>query len=139
MKQVDSKQTVESFLLKAHNILKDKSFDIRKNFYIQRLRTSYSENNLYTNDSTLIELNYDSHDVINEIISLTAENYKETFIDDKPGMNNPFYCFIKTINGKQVYIKFKISEVKNKQVFCISFHFSEYDVDEQKLPYYNKI
>ena len=139
MKQVDSKQTVESFLLKAHNILKDKSFDIRKNFYIQRLRTSYSENNLYTNDSTLIELNYDSHDVINEIISLTVENYKETFIDDKPEMNNPFYCFVKTINGKQVYIKFKISEVKNKQVFCISFHFSEYDVDEKKLPYYNKI
>ena len=113
MKQVDSKEAVESFLLKAHEILKDISFDIHKNFYLQRLRTSYSENNLYTNESTLFELNY----------------------DNQPGKTKPFYCFIKNINGKQVYIKFKISEVKNKQVFCVSFHFAEFNVKDEELPY----
>ena len=137
MKQVDSKEAVESFLLKAHEILKDISFDIHKNFYLQRLRTSYSENNLYTNESTLVELNYGLQDVVDEIISLTVENYKETFIDNQPGKTKPFYCFIKNINGKQVYIKFKISEVKNKQVFCVSFHFAEFNVKDEELPYRN--
>ena len=135
MKRVDSKEAVESFLLKAQAILKDKSFDIRRNFYIQRLRTSYSANNLYTNEDTLIELNYGSKDVVAEILSLTVENYKETFIDNQPNKKEPFYCFIKTINGKQVYIKFKISENKNNQVFCISFHFVEYNVKDEELPY----
>ena len=137
MKQVDSKEAVESFLLKAHKILKDVSFDINKNFYLQRLRTSYSENNSYTNESTLVELNYGLQDIVDEITSLTVENYKETFIDNQPGKMKPFYCFIKNINGKQVYIKFKISEVKNKQVFCISFHFAEFNVKDEEMPYKN--
>lgn len=137
MKQVDSKEAVESFLLKVHEILKDDSFDIHKNFYLQWLRTSYSENNLYTNESTLVELNYGLKDVVDEIISLTVENYKETFIDNQPGKVRPFYCFVKNINGKQVYIKFKISEVKNKQVFCVSFHFAEFNVKDEELPYKN--
>jgi hypothetical protein len=137
LKQVDSKEAVESFLLKVHEILKDDSFDIHKNFYLQWLRTSYSENNLYTNESTLVELNYGLKDVVDEIISLTVENYKETFIDNQPGKVRPFYCFVKNINGKQVYIKFKISEVKNKQVFCVSFHFAEFNVKDEELPYKN--
>ena len=124
MKQVDSKEAVESFLLKAQSILKDNSFDIQKNFYFKRFRSSYSENNSYNNDETLIKLNYGLQDVVNELISLTVENYKETFIDNQPGKMMPFYCFIKTINGKQVYIKFKISESKQKQLFCVSFHFA---------------
>lgn len=135
LKQVDSAEAVESFLLKAHEILKDNSFDIRKNFYLQRLRTCYSENNLYTNENTLVELNYGLQDVVNEIISLTVENYKETFIDNQPGKVKPFFCFIKNIKGKQVYIKLKISEVKNKQVFCVSFHFAEFNVKDEQLPY----
>ena len=138
MKQVDSKEAVESFLLKAQGILKDSSFDIRNNFYLKRFRSSYSGNNSYNNDETLIELNYTLQDVVNEIVSLTAENYKETFIDNQPGKIKPFYCFIKTINGKQVYIKFKLSESKQKQVFCVSFHFAEFNVSDDELPY-NKI
>ena len=102
---------------------------------MQRLRTNYSENNSYTNESTLVELNYGLKDVVNEIISLTVEHYKETIIDNQPGKLQPFYCFIKNINRKQVYIKFKISEVKNKQIFCVSFHFAEYYVRAEELPY----
>ena len=135
LKQVDSKKAVESFLFKAQKILKDDSFDIHKNFYLKCLRTNYSENNLYTNESTLLDLNYGLQDVVDEIISLTVENYKETFIDNLPGKVKPFYCFIKNINGKQVYIKFKISEVKNRQVFCVSFHFAEFNVKDESLPY----
>lgn len=135
MKQVDSKAAVESFLLKTHEILEDKSFDIKKNFCFMMLRRKYSDNNCYTNESTMIELNYNLKDIVKEILSLTAENYKETFIDNAPGKTKPFYCFIKSINGKQVYIKFKISEERNKQIFCISFHFAERYVKDEELPY----
>lgn len=135
MKRVDGIEVVESFLLKAQQILKDDAFDIRKNFYIMRLRRSYSENNLHTNESTLLELDYEARHVVKEIISLTVENYKETLIDNMPSKKKPFYCFIKKIKGKQVYIKFKISEEKEKQVFCVSFHFVEIDVEDEELPY----
>lgn len=135
MKQVDSKEAVESFLLKAHEILKDNSFDMKKNFYLQLYRNSYSENSIYTNIDTLIELNFSLQDAVDTIISFTVENYKETIIDNKEGKINPFYCFIKSINNRQVYIKIKISEEKEKQVFCVSFHFSEYYVADDALPY----
>ena len=135
MKQVDSKEAVESFLLKAHNILEDKDFNIKNNFYVKIYRQNYSTNNNYTNESTMLELGYNAQNIVDEILSLTAENYKETFIDNAPGKTKPFYCFIKSINGKQVYIKFKISEEKNKQVFCISFHFAEREVKDEELPY----
>lgn len=135
MKQVDSKEAVESFLLNVRKILNSSSFNINKNFLFIRFRASYSDNNLHTNDSTLIDLEYNTQDVVNEIKSLTTEHYKETFIDNQPGKINPFYCFIKTINNKQVYIKFKIKEKNNKQVLCVSFHFAEHDVSDNKLPY----
>ena len=135
MKQVDSKSTVESFLIKVQTVIKSKSFNINKNFYLQMLRSSYSENHIHTNKSTMIELDYRLKDVVNEIALLTVENYKETFIDNKPGNLKPFYCFIKSIKGKQVYIKFKINEKQADNIFCISFHFVEFNVKETDLPY----
>lgn len=135
MKQIDSEETVNGFLNDARRILTSDSFDIMKNFYFQRLRRQYSANNLYTNESTLLELDYGVQDVVNAIISLTVANYKETIIDNQPDKIKPFYCFIKSIRERQVYIKIKISEVKEKQVFCVSFHFAEFNVSDNELPY----
>ena len=137
MKNVDSKEAVEGFLLKTHEILEAKDFNIYKNFQFLRFRTSYSDDNKHTNDETLVDLDYGVKDVVAEILSLTVENYKETIIDNQAGKIKPFYCFIKTIKGKQVYIKFKISEVKEKQIFCVSFHFAEFFVYDNQLPYKN--
>lgn len=135
MTYTDSKETVEKFLIKVRNILTDRNFNIKNNFYILKLRKNYSANNKYTNLSTMAELEYEEKDVLNEILSLTIEHYKETWLDNQPGKIHPFYCFIKEISNKQVYIKFKISEEKNKQVFCVSFHFSERNVELSELPY----
>lgn len=135
MKRVDTKEEVECFLAKAFDILKDKDFNINKNFCFIKKRSCYEVNNQYTNESTMIELDYQTKDVVNELLTLRVENYMETVIDNKPERVIPFYCFIKKINEKQVYIKFKISEVKEKQVLCVSFHFVEYFVSDCKLPY----
>lgn len=133
--RTDTREEVESFLNIAKAILNNKNFCLRKNFRFQYERLSYIQNNQYTNKSTLLDLDYGLDDVVNEIKSLTIEQYKETIIDNMPGKFLPFYCFIKVINRRQVYIKIKISEEKENQVFCVSFHFAEFEVCESEFPY----
>ena len=44
-----------------------------------------------------------------------------------------FWVFIKRINLKQVYIKVKIRSIQNRKIFCISFHFARFQVNN--FPY----
>lgn len=44
-----------------------------------------------------------------------------------------FWVFIKRINLKQVYIKIKIRSIQNRKIFCISFHFARFQVNN--FPY----
>ena len=85
----------------------------------------------------MVELGYGLYDVVNEIKTLTINEYYETVIDNIVGNKNNFYSFIKYIESKQVYIKFKIQEKNDKQIFCVSFHFAEYNVKDIKFPYKN--
>jgi hypothetical protein len=131
LKVIDTKETVENFLLAAHTILDNNTFDVRKNFYFIPVRASGDDRN----KETLLDLNYNTTDVVNEIRQLTVKNYKETIIDNMPGKKAPFFCFVKFIVKDQVYIKFKISEVKDNQVFCVSFHYVDYFVKDSEFPY----
>ena len=137
MKWIDSKKAVKQFLSKAHSILLNPCFDIHKNFYMKIIRNNYVDNNKHTNKSTLIDLDYGLKDVVNEILQLKVENYKETVEDNKINKANPFYCFIKKIKSKNVYIKFKIREENNEKIFCVSFHFTEFEITNKDLPYNN--
>ncbi len=135
MSYIDSEEAVESFLKNVQKIITDKDFNLNKQFIFKFNRRQYSADNSYTNNETLAELEYQLEDVANELLSLTVEEYKETFLDNKPNKVNPFYCFIKVIKGKQVYIKIKIREENNKNIFCVSFHFAEKRVPDRLLPY----
>lgn len=131
LKFIDSQENVENFLSAAHRILDSDTFDSRKNFYFIPVRLSGDDRN----KETLLDLNYDTTDVIGEIRQLTVKDYKETIVDDMPGRKKPFFCFVKFIVKDQVYIKFKISEVKDNQVFCVSFHYVDYLVKDSEFPY----
>ena len=132
---IDSEEAVESFLHDVQGIITDKKFDLNKQLIFKMNRMQYSANNSYTNNGTLATLGYGLGDVANELLSLSVQEYKETFQDNKPNKINPFYCFIKTIQGKQVYIKIKIREENKRSIFCVSFHFAEKEVPDNLLPY----
>ena len=132
MKVIDSETTVDTFLKHTRAILTDDKFDINRNFYIIPVRHSSGDER---NKTTMLDLNYTATDIVTEILSLTVEHYKETVIDNMPNKTNNFYCFVKYIIKNQVYIKFKISDVKDRQVFCVSFHYVDFPVAESEFPY----
>ena len=132
LNRIDSKGAVEQFLNNTKEILNDKGFDVKNNFYLKEVREQTGDDR---NRTTMLELGYNRQDVIDEIKKLSVKDYKETVIDNMPGRKNPFYCFVKFIEIDQVYIKFKLSEVKGKQIFCVSFHFVDYPVADHEFPY----
>lgn len=110
-------------------ILNSDSFNINDNFLFIK---SSKEEIKYSTKYTLINLEYDSDDVINNLKELTLQEYSETLID-KDDDNPPLlFVFGKDINYKQVYIKLKIREMNQKIVLCLSFHYAKY---KMKFPY----
>ena len=104
-------------------------FDIDKNLLIIRSRKDEIE---YSTNYTLVDLEYDSFDVVERLKELTVAEYSETLIDkddDKPPL---LFVFGKDINAKLVYIKLKIKGETDKKVLCLSFHYAKYDM---KFPY----
>ena len=123
------KTAVKAFLEDLKEVLGDEDFDIDKNLLIIRSRKDEIE---YSTNYTLIDLEYDSFDVVERLKELTVAEYSETLIDkddDKPPL---LFVFGKDINAKLVYIKLKIKGETDKKVLCLSFHYAKYDM---KFPY----
>ena len=123
------KKVIKAFLEELKEILGDEDFDIDKNLLIIRSRKDEIE---YSTNYTLVDLEYDSFDVVERLKELTVAEYSETLIDkddDKPPL---LFVFGKDINNKLVYIKLKIKGETDKKVLCLSFHYAKYDM---KFPY----
>lgn len=123
------KTAVKAFLEDLKEVLGDEDFDIDKNLLIIRSRKDEIE---YSTNYTLVDLEYDSFDVVERLKELTVAEYSETLIDkddDKPPL---LFVFGKDINAKLVYIKLKIKGETDKKVLCLSFHYAKYDM---KFPY----
>ena len=123
------KTAVKAFLEDLKEVLGDEDFDIDKNLLIIRSRKDEIE---YSTNYTLVDLEYDSFDVVERLKELTVAEYSETLIDkddDKPPL---LFVFGKDINAKLVYIKLKIKGETEKKVLCLSFHYAKYDM---KFPY----
>jgi len=123
------KTAVKAFLEDLKEVLGDEDFDIDKNLLIIRSRKDEIE---YSTNYTLVDLEYDSADIVERLKELTVAEYSETLIDkddDKPPL---LFVFGKDINAKLVYIKLKIKGETDKKVLCLSFHYAKYDM---KFPY----
>lgn len=83
---------------------------------------------------TLLALDFDKNDVLNQLLALEVSEYMETFIDDLDNSLPPFFAFAKVIKSRDVYIKVKIRDTQNNKVFCVSFHFARYPFPTN-LPY----
>jgi hypothetical protein len=125
-KIISSKGEVLAFLKELKELLTDPEFDLSKDLDILMKKKSESPIDPYTTANTLLALDFDKQDVLNQLLALELSEYFETFIDDLDNSLPPFFAFAKEIKNKDVYIKAKIRDRQNCKVFCVSFHFARY-------------
>lgn len=118
------KKDVMDFLGRLRAILQDQKFSIDTNLILISKRKS-KEKEIFSTPYTLLDLGYDAYDVVEQLKTLTVEEYAETLID-KDDLNPPLlFVFGKDINNKQIYVKLKLKENQTKHVLCVSFHYAE--------------
>lgn len=126
-----AKSDVKDFLAQMNVVLSSDSFNINRDFYFQRIREADEVDDEYTNENTLLELGYDTSDVVEELKTLELDNYSESIVDNVADGFEVFYVFGKIINGRDIYIKVRMKQrrkTQDKFVFCISFHFARHPI-----------
>jgi hypothetical protein len=125
------KKEVTDFLKELHGILEKDNFNIDTDITLIRANKK-KEDMQYSTPYTLLDLDYDTYDVVDRLKELTVKEYSETLID-KDDINPPLlFVFGKDINKKQVYVKLKIKENPSRYVVCVSFHYAK---EEMFFPY----
>ena len=130
MKSQSNKNEIITCLKDLREIIDGSDFDIDRDFTLiyNYKREDIEHSTIYTMD----DLEYTIEDVIEELRTLTPEHYSETLLD-QGGVDPPLlFVFGKTINKKQIYIKFKIKDKQNKHILCVSFHYAR---DKMFFPY----
>jgi hypothetical protein len=133
-KIISSEKEVREFLKELKELLTDHRFDVSRDLDILMKKKNESPTDPYTTPNTLLALDFDKNDVLNQLLTLEISEYMETFIDDINDSLPPFFAFAKSIKNKDVYIKAKIRNRESCKVFCVSFHFARYPFKEN-LPY----
>ena len=126
---LSDKKDVKKFLDDLKAIINDVSFDSNDDLII--IKSSKDEVQ-YSTRYTLLDIDYDTVDVVDRLKELTVSDYSETLIDkddDKPPL---LFVFGKDINNRQVYIKLKIKGENNRRILCLSFHYAKH---KMKFPY----
>ena len=124
------RREVIAFLEELKEILGKEDFDMDSDIMI--IKKAKSDGQEYSTPYTLLDLNYDTGDVVERLKELTVFEYSETKID-KDDLNPPLlFVFGKNINGRLVYIKIKVKKGQKKRVLCVSFHYAK---DSMEFPY----
>lgn len=125
------KKEVVAFLDELKLLLENADFDIDTDFKLIR-KKKLGEEQKYSTPYTLLDLDYDTEDVVERLKELTVEEYSETKID-KDDLNPPLlFVFGKDINSKLVYVKLKIKGEQQRHVLCVSFHYAK---EKMTFPY----
>ena len=120
------KKAVKAFLEELKEVLGAEDFNIDNNLLIIKSRKDEIE---YSTNYTMMDLDYDSSDIVERLKELTVSEYSETLIDkedDKPPL---LFVFGKDINSKLIYIKLKIKGETKKKVLCLSFHYAKHNME----------
>lgn len=121
-----------AFLEELKAFLKGNDFDIDHDLILIKKKKVDDEE--YSTPYTLLDLDYNSEDVVSRLKELTVAEYSETKID-KDDLNPPLlFVFGKDINRRLVYMKLKIKKKENlrKHILCVSFHYAK---EKMKFPY----
>ena len=126
-----NKSEVIAFLNELKSILENEDFDIDKHLTLIN-KNKQGEDQKYSTPYTLLDLDYDTEDVVERLKELTVAEYSETKID-KDDLNPPLlFVFGKDINSKLVYVKLKIKGDEQRHVLCVSFHYAK---EKMTFPY----
>lgn len=120
------KKAVKAFLDELKEVLNAKAFHIDSDLIIIQSKKEEIE---YSTGYLMLDLDYDSSDIVERLKELTIAEYSETLWDkdnDKPPL---LFVFGKDINGRLVYIKLKIKGEQTKRVLCLSFHYAKHDME----------
>ena len=122
------RKNVEDFLVEMKGILLAASFDPEKDFIFQEERAQDDPDDEFTNANTMLALDYDYEDIIEELKTLTIEEYCESMVDTVSKDLSFWHIFGRKIKNRDIYIKVRIKRRKKGSgfVFCISFHFARY-------------
>ncbi len=121
------KNAVKRFLEELKSILAWEDFNIDRNLLVIK---SQKKKIQYSTPYTLLDLEYDAHDIVERLKELHIADYSETLVDRDDSKPPLLFVFGKEINGREVYIKLKIKP--KRKVLCLAFHYAEY---EMKHPY----
>ena len=121
------KREVIAFLDELKSILENADLDLT---LISKKKQGQDQK--YSTPYTLLDLDYDTEDVVERLKELTVAEYSETKID-KDDLNPPLlFVFGKDINSKLVYVKLKIKGDQQRHVLCVSFHYAK---EKMTFPY----
>jgi len=132
LSRISKRHEVLAFLEELKAFLKGNDFDIDHDLILIKKKKVDDEE--YSTPYTLLDLDYNSEDVVNRLKELTVAEYSETKID-KDDLNPPLlFVFGKDINRRLVYMKLKIKKKENlrKHILCVSFHYAK---EKMKFPY----
>lgn len=133
-KAILSENAVREFLNELKELLTAPNFDVSRDLDILLKKSNELPTNPFTTGNTLLALDFDRNDILEQLMNLDISDYLETFIDDKDSDLPPFFAFGRVIKSRDVYIKVKIRDRMKNKVFCISFHFARYPLPI-KRPY----
>ena len=132
LSRISKRQEVVAFLEELKAFVKGNDFDIDHDLILIKKKKVDEEE--YSTPYTLLDLDYNSEDVVNRLKELTVAEYSETKID-KDDLNPPLlFVFGKDINRRLVYVKLKIKKKENLRthILCVSFHYAK---EKMKFPY----
>ena len=132
LSRISKRQEAVAFLEELKAFLKGNDFDIDHDIILIKKKKVDDEE--YSTPYTLLDLDYNSEDVVNRLKELTVAEYSETKID-KDDFNPPLlFVFGKDINRRLVYMKLKIKKKENlrKHILCVS---CQYAKEKMKFPY----
>jgi hypothetical protein len=122
---IESIENVKYFLKKLQHLLNDDTCQLD----VQRGRKGQDRSDSNTTVNTMLDLEYNTGDIKEELLSLKTSDYIETVKDRKrPGSSN-YWVFLKKIRGREVYIKLKIHSVN--KIHLMSFHYAAFGIENK--------
>lgn len=120
---IQSTKRCKKFLNKLMTILNSQNFNEDNDLIIIK---STKDDIQFSTRYLMLDLDYDTSDIVERLKELTLAEYSETLID-KDDSNPPLlFVFGKSIDNKLVYIKLKIKGNTAKRYYV--YHFTMQDI-----------
>ena len=115
---ISAKKDVVAFLDELHRLLSSDEFDMDTDLeLVQRKKNGTDQK--FSTPYTLLNLDYDTEDIVNHLKELKLSEYSETKIDTDDVHPPVLFVFGKDISDRLIYVKLKIRD-GGRKVVCVS-------------------